>query len=313
MMSLPRRRLAGNKNNEGATSMNEFYYGVTGQDRKNLVTAISEILNIPKKYLGTPSYDFQVGDYTIDKNGTVIGAYDEELFAQLAERGFITLIEITEEADEPGTEIPDENTAQEIEPLTETENEATVEETAPEAETDSISITVPMNGFTPESLDNLCRMVLAKEPLIKKALGVDAIPIKVLPDGIEFLWFTSEHRENLMAYSQLISALCKTAKEKKRVTAKAQDSFENEKFTMRVWLIGLGLIGKEYGQIRKLMGENLSGNGAWRYGTPEKAVTEAASAPETADIAAGEAPADETPADAPAENETPSVAETAAD
>jgi len=62
MMSLPRRRLAGNKNYEGATSMNEFYYGVTGQDRKNLVTAISEILNIPKKYLGTPSYDFQVGD-----------------------------------------------------------------------------------------------------------------------------------------------------------------------------------------------------------------------------------------------------------
>ena len=251
--------------------MKNYKFGVTGKDRKPLVAAISQLLNIEAQYLGVKQgYAYQIGDFTLDREGTVTGELGADILTALAEQGFTP----------------------EIEPLAETENETPVEETAPEAETDSISITVPMNGFTPESLDNLCRMVLAKEPLIKKALGVDAIPIKVLEDGIEFPWFTADHSDNLMAYAQLITALCATAKEKKRVTAKPQETFENEKFALRVWMIGLGLIGKEYGQIRKLMGENLSGNGAWRYGAPDKAVTEAAPAPETAE----KAQTNETPA-----------------
>ena len=148
---------------------------------------------------------------------------------------------------------------------------------------------MPLNGFTPESLDNLCRMVTAKEPLIEKALGVEAIPIRVLENGIEFPWFRAEHSNDMMAYAQFISALCATTKEKKRVTAKPQENFENERFTMRVWLIGLGLVGSEYSRIRQLLTKPLSGNGAWRYGLPEKeAVEETASAPQTAE----ESPAD---------------------
>lgn len=39
---------------------------------------------------------------------------------------------------------------------------------------------------------------------------------------------------------------------------------------MRVWLIGLGMVGAEYGAARKLLCKNLSGDTAWRYGKPEK-------------------------------------------
>ena len=253
--------------------MGEYQFGVTGQDRKALVGAISEFLNIPSKYLGAPGFKYQIGDYIIDRHGTLFGAYDEGLFAQLAERGFVSLVGTSDEED------------------------------APEAETDTISITMPLDGFTPEAIDNLCKMVIAKEPLIEKALGVESIPIRVLETGIEFPWFRAEHANDMMAYSQFISALCETAKEKKRVTAKPQAHFENERFTLRVWLIGLGLIGGEYSRIRQLLTKPLSGNGAWRYGVPERAVTEAAPAPETI-------PSDETPAYAAPADKTPNVRDT---
>jgi hypothetical protein len=186
-------------------------------------------------------------------------------------------------------------------------------ETASEdtAETDTISITVPLDGFTPERLDILCKLVLSKETLLKKALGVDALPIKVLESGVEFPWFRAEHSDDLMAYAQLISALCTTAKEKKRVTAKPQTEYENEKFALRVWMLGLGLIGKEYGRIRKLMGANLSGNSSWRYGTPDKAVTATASAPQTAEESLADEALDDTPTDEKGANVGDIIADTA--
>jgi len=78
---------------------------------------------------------------------------------------------------------------------------------------------------------------------------------------------------------------------------------------MCVWLIGLGLVGSEYGKIRKLLTSTLSGNGAWRYGLPEKAVEETASAPQTAE----ESPADEALGDTPTEAEGANVGDITAD
>lgn len=76
--------------------------------------------------------------------------------------------------------------------------------------------------------------------------------------------------DTVSAYTQFIAALCKTAREKKRITAKVQDEFENPRFTMRVWLIGLGMVGDNYKLARKLLLQNLAGNAAWRYGAPDK-------------------------------------------
>ena len=292
--------------------MNNYKFGVTGKERKELVTAISELLNTESQYLGIQkAYAYQIGeDLIVDKEGTAIGELPTDLLAELAERGFQAEIETVEE---------DAATEAEAETLTTPETEIEIE-TPSEPEVDTISITLPLDGFTPESLDNLCRMVTAKEPLIEKALGVEAIPIRVLENGIEFPWFRAEHSNDMMAYAQFITALCATAKEKKRVNAKPQEYFENERFTLRVWLIGLGLVGSEYSRIRQLLTKPLSGNGAWRFGTPEKAVSEAASAPETTDEAvilpdnaAGNAPADETPSDDESANVAEANADTAAD
>ena len=60
------------------------------------------------------------------------------------------------------------------------------------------------------------------------------------------------------------------AKEQKRVTA-TEKPIENEKFTMRLFLIRLGFIGDEYKTARKILLRNLSGNASWKSGhKPER-------------------------------------------
>ena len=75
------------------------------------------------------------------------------------------------------------------------------------------------------------------------------------------------------AYAQFISALCNTTKKKKRIMAKPQESFENQRFTMRIWLISLGLIGREFELCRKLMMKALPGNSGFRHGKPDGGVS----------------------------------------
>jgi predicted DNA-binding WGR domain protein len=42
----------------------------------------------------------------------------------------------------------------------------------------------------------------------------------------------------------------------------------NERFTFRVWLVGLGLKGPEFKTARRHLTANLRGNSAWRHGQP---------------------------------------------
>ena len=245
--------------------MKEFKFNVTGQDRKRLVGAISEITNSTLNYLGAPTFAYEIGSYHIDQTGTVTGEYDLNLFVGLAERGFEPEIEALEEP-APETETPEE-----IVPGSETP-------ASNEIFMDDVCIEVPLDGFPPDVFDNLEKLVASKATLIKKALGVEHLHINMLDDRIDFDWFKAADSESVTAYAQFINCLCETAKERKRVTAKPQESFENEKFAMRVWLIGLGMIGKEYTLARKLLIKNLEGNSSWRYGVPEK---KGAAAPET--------------------------------
>jgi hypothetical protein len=129
---------------------------------------------------------------------------------------------------------------------------------------DRLAIEIPLAGFGPDAIDRLCKMVAAKEPLIKKALAAEELPIQVLDDRISFPWFKMGTAEQTDAYAHFITTLCKTAIAKKRVTAKVQEACDNERFSMRVWLIGLGLVGPEFSLTRKLMMNGLSGNSSFR-------------------------------------------------
>ena len=49
----------------------ELKYNLTGSERKSLVGAISTALGAPTKYLGAPTFAYEVGGYHIDKTGTL--------------------------------------------------------------------------------------------------------------------------------------------------------------------------------------------------------------------------------------------------
>ena len=63
-------------------------YNVTGSERKSLVGAISTALNTPTKYLGAPTFVYEIGRYHIDKTGTLTGPDNLDLEDALHQAGF---------------------------------------------------------------------------------------------------------------------------------------------------------------------------------------------------------------------------------
>ena len=171
-------------------------YNRTGADRKPLIAAIAAITGAEAKYLGAPSFAYQVDYFTIDRNGAV--TFDdradseeiENLIERLAGMGF------------------------EAEPV-EREADAGVEQHAAH---DGLTIQMPADSFTPEALNNLHSLIAAKGRLIRKALGLDLLPVQVEADTVSFPWFRGEATgEEVKAYTHLITALCDMARNQKRI------------------------------------------------------------------------------------------------
>jgi len=171
--------------------------------------------------------------------------------------------------------------------------------TAPEF--DQVVIEMPLTGFTPAALDNLCKMVTAKEELIKLAIGADALPIQVLEDRIAFPWLRTADPELVDALATFIAALCKTAREKKRVTATQQPTGVNDRYRFRCFMLHIGMIGPEYAAARTKLLKPLSGNSGWLNGPPNQ---EAGIRNQEAGIAEEPAAETETAGDTPGDDET---------
>jgi hypothetical protein len=315
-------------------------YNVTGSERKSLVGAISTALNAPTKYLGAPTFAYEVGGYHIDKVGTVVGLDDEELVGRLAAQGVTGEVEYdnlpihdeeapkcrdevpTEEItvtihtsgagrtalafeapshefgeimntdDIPalrklvlrcvGDELPERYAIVEVACFVHNPDNGDKYEMTPiwssgdsddalfaeqNAEPDSLTVEFPLDGFSPEAIDNLTKMVAAKEALIKAALGAEELPIRMTAETLQFPWFTQDDPGEAAYYVQFVFALCKTAKKKKRVTAKERGLADNPKYAMRCWLLSLGLIGDEYKNARKLLLARLGGNSSFKGGS----------------------------------------------
>jgi len=270
-------------------------YNLKGAERKALVAKITELLDAPAKYLGTPSMAYEVAGYLIDKTGTLMGQDNFDLVSNLREAGFEPASETytnTETPAETPAEEPAEIEAEPelvaepepadeatTEPIVELDAEVTAKPVRTEREFQAsttlggLTIEIPLQGFTPEKLYNLTSMVLAKEDLLKAALGVDALPIELTDDTVQFPWFTGDlDAEHANAYAHLISRLCATAIEKKRVVAKESELPENPKYAMRCFLLSLGMLGTEYKNARKILTSKLDGNSSWKFGRPDAVI-----------------------------------------
>jgi hypothetical protein len=234
---------------------------VTGQERKSLVGAVSQELNAAAKYLGAPTFAYEVGGYRIDRAGTVVGMDDEELVGKLAAKGF------TGEAEYDSPPLCVEETpefglgANRSGPVGEDETQA-----GGETDGGRFAVEMPLDGFTLEKLGNLAKLVSAKAPLLKAALGAEELPVRHAGGALRFPWFgAGADGETARAYATLVKKICAAAKAKQRVTAKERE-VENPKYAMRCWLLSLGFIGDEYKAARKILLARLPGNGAFKGG-----------------------------------------------
>lgn len=126
-----------------------------------------------------------------------------------------------------------------------------------------LTISMPLDGFDPASLDRLTRLIDSKATLIQKALGACCLTVQADSDHVSFPWWDRmPEPEEIQAYKSFIAAICAMAKEAKRVTA-IEKEVESEKYSFRSFLLRLGFVGADSKVHRKILLKNLSGSAAF--------------------------------------------------
>jgi hypothetical protein len=226
-------------------------------DRKAMAKAIAEYSGKELRYMGPPRFAYAVGPYLIDRDGVITSETEEEnaeFRAFLEENGFV----------EPTIEY--------------------------------LNINLPIEDMDGVQLKNLVFMLHSKQYLLNKATGRAGVAVSeglvaALQDnpattkdeflslfwanlgetrGISFsdtavilIFPLPNESERSKAYTELAAAMLAKAKEAKRVSP-AEQKPENEKYYFRIWLIQLGLGGKDSKDTRKILMEKLVGHSAFR-------------------------------------------------
>jgi len=173
-----------------------------------------------------------------------------------------TSAESIEESEAP---VLPEGNFESAEATKEVTGEPSEETSIPEAtEPKKIVIELPGSYLDEAELSRVRAIVASKAPVLKKALETDNLSIERKEDKICFPWFTDHGIDGeAKAYMQLVSGIAKRAKMLTRVTATECPS-DNDRFTMRLFLVSLNFKGAEYAFARKFLIRNLTGNSGWR-------------------------------------------------
>ena len=245
-------------------------------DRKKLIKKVEKMTGLESIYMQPPTYAYQIGDYTVDRDGNLTvdeSKADIMMLMQLMGEGFLA--------------------------------EKAIETDSGEMTPVHVDIALPMTRHTGQTLRNLINLFHSRASLINKATGsdffvareltdlladdgnVEAVDVlkKVVKDyenahkgsirGIELqedkICFTGfpDFADNLTlkAWMDLATLMNKQAIDQRRIQAKTV-SEENEKYSFRIWLLRLGMNGDEYKRTRKILMKNLGGHSAFR--TPEE-------------------------------------------
>ena len=262
-------------------------YNVTGTERKRLADYISGFMGTEKKYLGAPTFAYQIGYLTVSKDGAVSfedRGYNSDIDALMAElegQGFHTEDAITKadggDAAEP--EATSGGDAAQPDGASTGPEAASTEDEATDPSGYGLTVSIPADTLGPDALVNLTSLLAAKGRLIRTALGLEALPVEVTPDIISFPWFGDRDldADEVKTYTHLIAALCDMARSQKRITAKEKVT-DNDKYAFRCFLLRLGFIGAEFKDERKILLRDLSGNSAFKSGARKEVADHAVSA-----------------------------------
>ena len=257
----------------------EIRFNIEKSQRKALAQKIAEMTGAEVKYLGVPSFAYEIGIFTVTQDAVLTCADDsdkdtvEMVLKWLSEAGYTA-----------------ENSADENEPEESTQDSGFPVHTG---------ISVPLAQHTVQSLINLICMIHSRGALLSKATGGNFAADKTLTDeivqhefhniyeltafvrewgetnppltGISFdsdkITFDgfgqAEDADHVHTFMRLSAAMNQMALTQKRVQAKEVDD-SNEKYAFRTWLLRLGLNGADFKEDRKRLMANLSGNSAFR-------------------------------------------------
>ena len=224
-------------------------YNVTGAKRKELVKVISDATGARAEYKFMPTCNYEIDYFTVTKDGTLL--FDDRADSEEVEQVLETIAAAGFECEaHDGEKLP-------------TEEESKAIDTAPQNKTVGLMVEIPLDKV---AVGNLTKLLDAKGGLIKKALGVDTLPIEIQEDRVAFPWFPElPDADSVKAYTHFISALCEMSKNAKRVTV-TEKAVDNEKYAFRCFLLRLGFIGSEYKAERKILLKNLTGSSAFKDG-----------------------------------------------
>ena len=244
-------------------------------DRKALAKAISDELETPSRYMGMPNCSYQVGPYTIDRCGNIIGEDLRPLQDFLLRNGYIT------------KPLTDPDPATDSKALT-----------GSEGEPERMYISVPAPDMTVVQLRNLVYLLYSKQTLISKMTRSEFLRVpdilidrlkEHLPetieefiqlldearalgelDGFDFhdekltmsFSFSSTEPDRWTAYAGLITHLLKATKGAHFFIPNRME-VKNEKYLARAFLIRLGYIGNDAKAERHLLLDHLSGSSAF--------------------------------------------------
>ena len=212
------------------------HYGASGKERKKLAEVIAKEIGVDAIYQGPPTFSYQMDYFTVDREGALV--FDDELGGDEAKRVL--------DAIAAAGFTPDEETG----------------------------LAIQMPQMTGDELSRLESLIESKESLIKKAIGADSLMVGEKDGKLDFAWFKADaDPDEVKAYMDLVTALCKMAKEAKRITAKDKP-VENEKYAFRCFLLRLGFIGNEYKTSRKILLKNFTGSSAFKNGGAADEISE---------------------------------------
>lgn len=221
------------------------HFNASGEAKKRLVKLISSHLGVESRYLGAPSFAYSIGNYTVNKDGSLSWDEDDERTAGLLEAIKVEGFTTTEDEE-----------VEEEEVLVEEEMEE-------EAEANRLCISFPKSMYEKHTLENLKNLVESKGALMKKAFRTESLEIVEDDEKVSFPWFELIDSDHFNAYTQFIAAITKMAREQKRILGKERE-VENEKYAFRCFLLRLGFIGDDYKLTRKILLENLEGSAAFK-------------------------------------------------
>lgn len=245
-------------------------------DRKALAKAIAEELGTTARYLGLPSYGYQIGDFTVDHDGNIIGEDFGALQDFLRRNGYIS--------DEPTAdqEAPADS---EAEPIT------------------SMDISIPAHDATVTQLKNLIFMLHSRQTLINRMTDSDCLNIPDIlierlqestPETLEDLTsllddsravaeltgfdfrdskvsmtfpFDETQPTKWTAYANLLNRIYDAAMKATRVfPERVEPDDQNEKYLPYTWLQRLGYHGADFKAERKILLGHLKGYCAFGSG-----------------------------------------------